>query len=126
MIVGIGTDIVSIPRIRNALERNPGTFSERVLSLSEREECASVRDAARFVAKRFAAKEAFAKAFGTGLRSPVTLHAVAVAHDDLGKPLYQLNPALQALMQQRGWVSHLSISDEKDSVVAFALIEKIG
>jgi holo-[acyl-carrier protein] synthase len=123
VIVGVGTDIVATARIRALLERHGEGFSTRILAEAERAEFASVNDPARFLAKRFAAKEAFAKAFGTGVRVPATLHAISVTHDELGKPAYRFNAMLEAEMRQRGWRSHLSISDEKEMVVAFALIE---
>lgn len=126
MIYGIGTDIVSVARIREGLTRHGERYTEMLLAEAEREECARAPDAARFIAKRFAAKEAFSKAFGTGLRSPVTLHAVAVVHDELGKPAYAFDEKLGALMQERGLRAQLSISDEKEYVVAFAIIEEVA
>ncbi|GAB4063728.1 holo-ACP synthase [Uliginosibacterium sediminicola] len=124
MIYGIGTDIVAVERIRAGLARHGERYGEMLLTPAEREELARAQDPARFIAKRFAAKEAFSKAFGTGLRGIVSLQTVAVAHDDLGKPLYALNTELDALMQQRGLSAQLSISDEKEYVVAFAIIEQ--
>ncbi|GAA5184554.1 holo-ACP synthase [Niveibacterium umoris] len=126
MIVGIGTDIVAIARVRASLERHGDAFAERILAANEFDDYRAVRDGARFLAKRFAAKEAFAKAFGTGLRPPATLRAISVAHDDLGKPVYAFDVPLAQAMHARQWVAHLSISDEKESVVAFALIEHRG
>jgi len=123
MIAGIGTDIVSITRVRSSLDRHGEAFAERILAPQELLEFRAVRDGARFLAKRFAAKEAFAKAFGTGLRAPATLHAIAVGHDELGKPIFVFDAALGLVMNARAWSAHLSISDEKDAVVAFALIE---
>ncbi|MDQ8021702.1 MAG: holo-ACP synthase [Moraxellaceae bacterium] len=123
MIFGIGTDIVSVARMRQALERHGKGFAEHILTDAESEEMTRAPDAARFLAKRFAAKEAFAKAYGTGLRAPLTLHAVAVGHDELGKPCYVLNDVMQASMAERALSSHLSISDEKEYVVAFAILE---
>jgi holo-[acyl-carrier protein] synthase len=124
MIAGIGTDIVSIARVRASLERHGEAFAERILTADELVEFRAVRDGARFLAKRFAAKEAFSKAFGTGLRAPATLHAIAVGHDALGKPVFVFDLPLGELMRERAWVAHLSISDEKENVVAFALIER--
>ncbi|MCX9158289.1 holo-ACP synthase [Niveibacterium sp. 24ML] len=125
MIAGIGTDIVSIARIRTSLDRHGEAFAARILAESELTEFHAVRDGARLLAKRFAAKEAFSKAFGTGLRAPATFHAIAVEHDELGKPLFVYDRALSDAMRERGWVAHLSISDEKESVVAFAVIETV-
>ena len=82
------------------------------------------RDPARFLAKRFAAKEAFGKALGTGVAVPATLHAVAVAHDARGKPEYRYDERLAAHMRDNALRAHLSISDEDEHIVAFALIER--
>lgn len=125
MIHGIGTDIVQIARLRGALERHGERFAMRILAGDdEREGFRASRDPARFLAKRFAAKEAFGKALGTGVAVPATLHAVRVGHDGLGKPLYVYDEGLTAHMRERGLSAHLSLSDEVDFVVAFALIEK--
>ncbi|MFT3736197.1 MAG: holo-ACP synthase [Rhodocyclaceae bacterium] len=125
MIYGIGTDIVSVARIREGLAKHGERYADTMLAASEHADLARAADPARFLAKRFAAKEAFSKAFGTGLRSPVTLHAVAVTHDELGKPAFDFNETLGELMRERGLVAQLSISDEKEYVVAFAIIEQL-
>lgn len=124
MIHGIGTDIVRVERIGASLARHGERFAARILAPSERSEFAESRDQARFVAKRFAAKEAFGKALGTGVAVPATLHAVAIAHDALGKPLYRYSAELADHMTAGGLSAHLSLSDEADYVVAFAVIEK--
>jgi holo-[acyl-carrier protein] synthase len=124
VIHGVGTDIVRVARMGEALARHGARFAERILDVSERSAFEQARDPARLLSKRFAAKEAFGKALGTGVAAPATLHAVRVAHDALGKPLFELAPALVAYMQERGLVAHLSLSDETDYVVAFAVIEK--
>lgn len=123
MIHGIGTDIVRVDRMRASLERHGERFALRILAETERAEWRAARDPARFLAKRFAAKEAFGKAFGTGVAAPATLHAVAVDHDTLGKPLFCYGEALAAHMDGQGWRAHLSITDEVEYVVAFAVIE---
>ncbi|MFA9438350.1 holo-ACP synthase [Uliginosibacterium sp. sgz301328] len=124
MIYGIGTDIVAVARIRSAIERHGERFAEHILTEAELIELARAPDAARFLAKRFAAKEAFAKAYGTGLRAPVTLHAMAVTHDALGKPFFVYDETLDALMEEDGLHCFLSISDEREHVVAMAVIER--
>ena len=79
---------------------------------------------ARFLSKRFAAKEALAKATGYGLRYPVSLHRMTVSHDELGKPIFLFDTELSALLQQLGITRHhLSISDERDTAVAFVILE---
>lgn len=124
MIHGIGTDIVRVARLRDALERHGPRFAHRILAESERAAFAASRDPARYLAKRFAAKEAFGKALGTGVAKPATLHAVAVGHDPLGKPIYCFGDELSRHMREHGLEAHLSLSDEVEYVVAFALIEK--
>ena len=124
MIHGIGTDLVQLRRMRAALERHGERFALRILAASEVEAWRAHRDPARFLAKRFAAKEAFGKALGTGVAVPATLHAVRVGHDALGKPLFEYSPALADHLRERGLTAHLSLSDEAEYVVAFAVIEK--
>ena len=124
MIHGIGTDIVRVARLADALARHGARFAERILEDSERPAFEAAPDRARLLAKRFAAKEAFGKALGTGVAAPATLHAVRIGHDALGKPLFEFSATLALYMQERGLVAHLSLSDETDYVVAFALIER--
>jgi holo-[acyl-carrier protein] synthase len=124
MIFGIGTDIVEVSRIEDSLARFGEHFAQRILTEREWQAFELSQTKARFLAKRFAAKEAFAKALGTGLRVPATFQNIGVAHDDLGKPVLDLAPELQALLDQRGIrFQHLSISDEKALAVAFVVLE---
>lgn len=123
MIHGIGTDLVRIDRVRASLERHGERFALRILAESEREAWRSSRDPARFLAKRFAAKEAFGKALGTGVAVPATLHAVAVEHDERGKPGFCYDQRLEHYMAEHRLGAHLSLTDENDYVVAFAVIE---
>ena len=79
----------------------------------------------RFLAKRFAAKEAFAKALGTGVRAPATWHNIRVGHDELGRPVLAFGPELAELLERnaiRG--HHLSISDERELAAAFVVLER--
>ncbi|EPZ16021.1 4'-phosphopantetheinyl transferase [Thauera terpenica 58Eu] len=124
MIHGIGTDIVRVERLRTALARHGERFALRILAATEVEAWRAHRDPARFLAKRFAAKEAFGKALGTGVAVPATLHAVAVGHDSLGKPRYVYDERLTLHMENNCLRAHLSITDEDDTVVAFAVIEQ--
>ena len=126
MIHGVGTDIVRVARLADALERHGARFADRILDVSEREAFAAAPNPARLLAKRFAAKEAFGKALGTGVAAPATLHAVAVVHDARGKPEYRYDERLAAHMRDNGLRAHLSISDEDEHIVAFALIERCG
>lgn len=122
MIVGIGTDIVAIERLRRMWERHGRRAAERLLAEEEYAGLELAADKGRFLAKRFAAKEAFAKAFGTGVRPPATLTAIAVAHDELGRPFLRFNGPLES--SARHLRSHLTLSDEADYAVAFVVLEK--
>lgn len=125
MIHGIGTDIVSIPRMDDLHARFAGKLAERILAPEELEEYSSATNKNRFLAKRFAAKEAFAKAAGTGMRSPVHFGNVHVTHDELGRPGLAWNRELGDWLAQRGVVAaHLSLSDEQDYAVAFVILER--
>ncbi|MDR3392093.1 MAG: holo-ACP synthase [Sulfuriferula sp.] len=124
MIYGIGTDIVSIPRIAALLARHGERAATRLLAETEMAAFSAHNDPARLLAKRFAAKEAFAKAAGTGLRAPVAFANIAVTHNDLGQPQFRFAPQLQSWLDARGvTASHLSISDEVETVVAFVILE---
>ncbi len=123
MIYGIGTDIVEIDRIRQALVRTP-RLPLRILTP---EELDAFNNSARpevFLAKRFAAKEAAVKALGTGIGRGISWQHFSVQHDALGRPLLQLAGAAETLACEQGisrW--HLSYSDEQALVVAFVVAE---
>lgn len=130
MIFGIGTDIVAINRIEEGLAKHGDWFLHRILSDAELAEyathttSANPHAAARFVAKRFAAKEAFSKAFGTGIGQAVGWHDVRVTHDTKGKPLLAVSAPLQARLNEAGVNNtHISISDEQDHAIAFVVLE---
>ncbi len=122
MIRGIGTDIVAIERMADLYRRHGERALEKLLAPSERAECLAAADPARFLAKRFAAKEAFGKAMGTGIRAPVLLTSIAVGHDAAGRPELEFAPELGESM--RGLSAHLSISDEREYAVAFVILEQ--
>ena len=82
MIFGIGTDIVEVERIAASISQFGDEFAKRILAASEMERYLASNIQARFLTKRFAAKEAFSKALGTGLRGPASFQNIAVAHDD--------------------------------------------
>ena len=125
MIYGIGADIVAVGRIQEALNRFGDRFARRILAAAEWDDFATSVHRARFLAKRFAAKEAFVKALGTGMRHPATWHNIRVTHDALGRPVFGLEPELaQALAQRNIRGHHLSISDEVEMVVAFSVLEQ--
>lgn len=121
MIHGIGTDIVAVARLRGMWERHGDKALEKLLAPSEYADFERAGDKGRFLAKRFAAKEAFAKAFGTGVRPPVLLPALAVSHDALGKPVFVFHGPLAEACENLS--CHLSISDEAEYAVAYVILE---
>ena len=126
MIVGVGTDIVEIPRIVAALERHGERFAKRILSEAEWLEWLSLNalQRPRMLAKRFAAKEAFSKAVGTGIGRGFGFQDLTVVHDGLGKPSVALNPACSSLDAWSTHRIHLSLSDEQHLALAFCVIEQ--
>jgi holo-[acyl-carrier protein] synthase len=124
MITGIGTDVVSIPRIEKVLARFGERFVNRILTPQERVRYERTRAKASHLAKRFAAKEAFAKAIGTGIRTPFTWHSVSVTRDPSGKPGLRPSAEMARYLAGRGVTSsHVSLSDDADVAVAFVLVE---
>ena len=124
MIFGIGTDIVEVARIEASISQFGDDFAKRILADSELESYLKSAIKPRFLAKRFAAKEAFSKALGTGLRAPATFQNIAVSHDDLGKPILILAAELQTFLKAKNITqTHISISDEKNLAAAFVVLE---
>jgi holo-[acyl-carrier protein] synthase len=131
MIFGIGTDICDIRRIESALARRGERFAEKVLGSRElavfraRRERANARGV-HYLATRFSAKEAFAKAIGLGLRVPMTWRACEIVNEPSGKPVVALSGGLAAWFDSRGLCAHVSVSDESDYATAFVVVETRG
>lgn len=127
MILGIGTDIVEIARIHDSVTRLGDRFVKRLLTPSELaryHEFKQVDVAISYVAKRFAAKEAVAKALGTGIGRGLSFQHIEVSNDELGKPVVSVEPHGNGLLEPPvKW--HLSISDEKAYAQAFVILEAI-
>ncbi len=124
MIYGIGTDMVAVARMAGLLHRHGERAAQRILAIEELAEFKAKADQPRLLAKRFAAKEALAKAAGTGLRAPVSLGNIRVTHTGLGQPELAFAPPLQRWFASRGITrAHLSLSDESDYVIAFVILE---
>ena len=124
MIYGIGTDLILVARVRKVLERFGARFARRILADEELLEMRASRMPERFLAKRFAAKEAFSKAIGTGIRRPVTWRYIRIGHDARGKPVIEPHPALAAYMRERNICAHhVSITDEHDLAAAVVILE---
>ena len=116
MIYGIGTDVCDIRRIRATLARRGERFAEKVLGPHE-------LVVFRYLATRFAAKEAFSKAIGLGLRMPMTWRAMEVVKAPSGKPEIALHGELAAWFTARRLRAHVTVSDEQDYAVAFVVVE---
>ncbi|MGE0314857.1 MAG: holo-ACP synthase [Lautropia sp.] len=135
MIYGIGTDVVLLGRIRALCERHGDRFVRRVLGPDEMREFERRRArgpadgaignerAVRYVAKRFAGKEAFSKALGLGLRGPMTLLSLQILNDRRGKPYCVARNELAPHLASLDLVAHVSLTDEKDSAQAFVILE---
>ncbi|MGH1462038.1 MAG: holo-ACP synthase [Neptuniibacter sp.] len=123
MIVGIGTDILQISRIDEALERTP-KLAERILTTDELSVYLAESQPARFLAKRFAAKEAVAKALGTGIGRGVSWQHIQIKKDEFGKPEVSLTAGAAERACEIGISNvQLSYSDEREYIVAFVIAE---
>lgn len=124
MIYGVGTDIIEIARIEAALGRFGERFARRILCEPEIRRFRAHRQPVNYLAKRFAAKEAFTKALGTGIHAPANWHGVWVANLRSGKPVLEFTEALSALMKSRGaGAAHVSITDERAFAMATVVLE---
>src|ERR1700712_4533938 len=117
MIYGIGTDICDVRRIRASLERHGDRFAGKILAQAElttwRARSARWPDRGlRYLATRFSAKEAFSKAIGLGMRTPMTWRGCEIAKRSSGKPEIRLHGALAEWFEARGLSAHVSVSDE--------------
>ncbi|RRQ21188.1 holo-ACP synthase [Thiohalobacter thiocyanaticus] len=122
-IHGIGTDIVSIVRMEQALARFGRRFAERILSRAELERFDTCARPAALLAKRFAVKEAVAKAFGTGFRDGLRLQDIEIGHDRNGRPELHYQGAAQRLVRANAvTASHVSIADERDYAIAYVIL----
>ena len=127
MIYGIGIDVVEPPRIARLIEKYGERFARRVLTELEWPGYLRTVKPVLFLANRFAAKEAFSKAMGTGFRYPVTLQCISVVQNRAGKPGFAFHPNLERLVASCGIVGHhLTISDERSVACACVVLEVSG
>jgi holo-[acyl-carrier protein] synthase len=124
-ILGIGVDIIENKRVKEAIKNK--SFINRVYSLREQRQSNLVKNKVAFFSKRFAAKEAFAKALGTGFRMKLNFKDIEVVNDKMGKPNYAINKKIAKMIQNKFKIKKyncfLSISDEKKYSTAFAIIQ---
>ena len=125
MIAGVGIDIVDVARVQRLLDKYGDQFASRLLAAGERDAYTASARPVWFLANRFAAKEALSKALGTGLRYPVTLHAISVTSDALGKPAFAFHGPLPGYLAGRGITGHhLGLSHEKGMACAVVVLEQ--
>ena len=127
MIFGIGTDVVRLDRVEATLERFGEHFVQRLLLPEEEAQYRRHRRKARFLAMRFAGKEAVVKAMGTGFRNGMWIRDVGIVADPRGKPEIVYSERGRALCAQMGiGEGHVSLTDEAGLVVAFAVLLRAG
>jgi len=130
MIAGLGTDLCDVRRIAAALERHGDRFAQRILGPSEwlvyqrRSQAVPLRGR-RYLATRFAAKEAFSKAVGLGIRMPMAWRRCEVLNAPSGQPQLVYHPELAQWMDQRQWRAHVTLTDEGDMAAAFVVVERV-
>ena len=128
-IAGIGTDLIYISRIQKAFDRHGERFLKRILGAGEREKFQRRydRDPHRgitFLATRFAAKEAFSKAIGLGMRMPMHWSAMQTLNAPSGKPMVVLTEELKTWYEARFGEAHVSLTDESDLAMALVIVER--
>jgi holo-[acyl-carrier protein] synthase len=124
MIYGIGTDIVAIERFQRFMATGNSAIIERLFTAAERSMCGSRKDAASCLAARFAAKEAFLKALGTGLRDGISWQDMEVSNNALGKPELALSGKAAEQFQAKELVSiQLSLSHDGGTAIAMVVLE---
>jgi holo-[acyl-carrier protein] synthase len=122
MVIAIGTDIVEIARIAEVLERQGERFIDRILTVSEKT-LYNQSKSVSFVAKRFAAKEAVAKALGTGIGRCVSFQDIVISNNAKGAPLVELSNGAADVMRELGGARMLlSLSDERHYALAYAVL----
>ena len=123
MTIAIGTDIIDIQRIADAIERQGDKFVQRILTESEIAEYRGRGNSVAFLAKRFAAKEAIAKALGTGIGRGISFQHMIISNNAEGAPQVELQDnAAERLNQLDGTNVLLSLSDEKNYAIAYVAI----
>ena len=124
MIYGIGIDVVEPQRVARLLEKYGERFARRVLTAREWPGYERTVQPVLFLANRFAAKEALSKAMGTGFRHPVTLQSISIVQNKAGKPGFEFDDALAAMVRGCGIMGHhLTISDERSLACACVVLE---
>ena len=126
-ILGIGVDIIENKRIKSSIRNHK--FKDRIYSSKELKQSILSKDKVKYFSKRFAAKEAFAKALGTGFRNNLNFKDIEIINDKLGKPYYAKTKKITKLIKKefkvKSFNCFLSISDENNYSTAFTIIQSI-
>ena len=126
-VLGIGVDIIKNKRIKSSIKNSK--FINRVYSAKELKQSSLSRDKTSYFSKRFAAKESFAKALGTGFRNNLNFKDIEIINDKMGKPYYSITKKIKSIVKKNFKVKNfncfLSISDEKEYSTAFTIIQTI-
>jgi holo-[acyl-carrier protein] synthase len=125
MILGIGTDIIKIDRIRGSIAKFGEQFLKRCFTPTERARAEGKHDPAHAFARLYAAKEALLKALGTGMREGISWQDIMISWDKYGAPTAVFGPGAKAYLSSENVNIRLSMSDDGEYAVAFAIIEKI-
>ena len=121
MILGVGTDIIEIDRIKNAIDNTPG-FLEKVFTKREVEELSKNTLRVESVAGNFAVKEAVSKAVGTGIRG-FSFRDIEVFRDELGKPIVRVSSKIEEVIKSKDYFFNVSLSHNKTMAIAFVVLE---
>ena len=125
-IFGLGTDIVNIKRMEKSLKKNGLKFKNKIFSKNEILYCEKKTNPSSYYAKRFAAKEAFSKALGTGIRKGISLKNIEISNNSKGKPYIllkgDLSKFLKKKIKNKKYDIHLSLSDDKPWAQATVII----
>lgn len=125
MIYGIGIDLVDTRRIKRGLDRFGARLARKILSDAEFREFEAHNNPVYYLAKHFAAKEAAAKALGTGFRNGIAMRQISVNHNPAGQPVLEFNGAFSGLIASLDvHNSFLSLSDEREFACACVVLEK--
>ena len=125
MIIGVGIDSVLVKRIKEKIDKFGNKFEQKIFTKSEISRSDEIKNKSKkidFLAKRFAAKEAFSKAIGLGMRMPMSWRAMQTLNDPSGKPVVQCSGQLQVFMEEKKYFAQVSISDEVDMAIAFVVV----
>ena len=126
-IIGNGVDIVENQRIKNSLKLKG--FSDRIFTKNEIKKSLKLKNKINYFTKRFAAKEAFVKAIGTGFRNNINFKDIEIVNDKKGKPLIKISKKVKTILKKKFKVHNykifLSLSDEKKYSIAYVIVNKI-